>query len=683
MTLPLSRDTRLHTRWLLLCALTSSLLIGAFAPVSRADDSSSAAEARLFELARYLASDKLRGRSAGDRGGRMAAEYIADRFVDIGLDTDIEDGKPFQKFTFGQNAKLGPEKKNRLLLAGPPKENAGLPQRIELTLGEDFTPMLIGGSRTFNLPLVFAGYGISAEKEKYDDYRDLDVNGKAVLILAKEPQQDDPESVFNGRQASSYASYEKKVANAQSHGAAAVIIVSDQFDMHRRRDSERRDWQKAVDKLAEVNAKFKELGEPTQEQIDEHFDEVGKLTEEIKSRAEKLDLGMDTLVSLSAAGREGKSELPVMFAKRAAVDPIVQAALGKSLAELEAAIEEGPAPASAELSRWKAIGETRLIRGPIKARNVAAVLRGEGPLAEESIVIGGHYDHVGFRPVDARKPSPEKIYNGADDNASGIAVIMEVARRLAAREKKLPRSVVFVAFDAEERGLHGSKHYVANPILPLDKTLAMLNLDMVGRLREKMHITGLGKIDELDPWLEEANRSPGFDLDRRVRNFGGSDHMPFRKSEVPAVQFVTGLHEDYHRTTDDVEKLNIEGMRRLAELLTDMTVRLAETEQRPVFISPEEAKAAKEKKPLFGASAQPSPDAGGFLVRSVIEGSVAQKGGVQNGDVVIRLGNDAVGGLKDFLTAFGKHKPGDKVECVVRRGDTEVKLTLTIEGPGE
>jgi hypothetical protein len=318
-------------------------------------------------------------------------------------------------------------------------------------------------------------------------------------------------------------------------------------------------------------------------------------------------------------------------------------------------------------------GETRVARKKVISRNVIAILEGEGPKAEETIVIGAHYDHLGFPASDGRRPRPENIYNGADDNASGVAVVLEVARRLAAREKKLPRRVLFIAFAAEERGLRGSQHYVSHSPVPLEKTVAMLNLDMVGRLRENtLYITGTGTAKEFTAWLDRANESQDFDLAGSPSRYGMSDHSPFHNKEIPAVHFITGIHSDFHSTTDDFEKINVPGMRRVAGLVADMVVQIAEAEQPPCFEREQKKKVATPK---------PAPKTQGFRIRSVIKGSLAEKAGVLKDDVVLRIGDDKIGGLRDFIAALRKHKPGEKVECVVRRGDKEVTLTMTFEKP--
>jgi hypothetical protein len=220
--------------------------------------------------------------------------------------------------------------------------------------------------------------------------------------------------------------------------------------------------------------------------------------------------------------------------------------------------------------------------GPVEMKNVVGVLEGEGPLAEETIVVGAHYDHLGMRK---NRAGQWEIYNGANDNASGVAVMLEAAEIISHRAKRLPRRVVFVAFSGEESGLLGSFHYVNDPPIPLEKTIAMINLDMVGRLPGKT-LVGLGASTSppLAKMAERAARSQELHLLKIPGVLAGSDHLPFYARRVPVIFFVTwGGHADYHRPTDDAEKLNYAGMRKIARVTADLTAALAEAEQRPPF----------------------------------------------------------------------------------------------------
>jgi Zn-dependent M28 family amino/carboxypeptidase len=220
------------------------------------------------------------------------------------------------------------------------------------------------------------------------------------------------------------------------------------------------------------------------------------------------------------------------------------------------------------------------------AHNVIAVLPGADPrLREEVIVVGAHYDHLGLGGHGSRDSAAEgRIHYGADDNASGTAVLMALAAGMSRLAEKPPRTILFAAFAGEELGLYGSRHFVAHPPVPLSAVKTMINLDMVGRMRDnQVTVSGAGSAKELQALIEETARSVGITARISPRNTGGSDHTPFRQIGIPALHFHTGLHEDYHRPTDVWEKLNVEGMVKITALVAEIVNKLARAEEPPAF----------------------------------------------------------------------------------------------------
>ena len=220
-------------------------------------------------------------------------------------------------------------------------------------------------------------------------------------------------------------------------------------------------------------------------------------------------------------------------------------------------------------------------RRPAEAKNVLGLLPGEGPLADEIIVVGAHYDHLGYR----QKRGETTVFNGANDNASGTAGLLEIARILSARKQKLPRSVLFIAFSAEKRGLVGSFFYIKHPVLPLEKTVAMVNLDMIGCMEEsRVMASGSATSKLLTQMVIRATRRHDLNLIEMPGSVGGSDHMAFFTHEIPVVHFITtGGWKDYHKPTDDVETLDFAGLEQISQMAADVVVELAESEQRPQF----------------------------------------------------------------------------------------------------
>jgi hypothetical protein len=320
----------------------------------------------------------------------------------------------------------------------------------------------------------------------------------------------------------------------------------------------------------------------------------------------------------------------------------------------------------------------------IGAKNVVAVLDGEGPHAEETIVIGAHYDHLGHGGMGSLDPDSHEIHHGADDNASGTSALIEVARRLATRETKLPRRVVFIAFTGEERGLYGSAHYARDPLVPLDQTVAMVNMDMVGRMvDDKLVVYGTDTASEWNKLLDDLSVEHPFKLTRHPEGYGPSDHTSFYAKRIPVLFFFTGTHRDYHRPTDTFDKINVEGMRRVTDLVTDAIVKIAEMDHRPTYqdvgAPPEFAKSGN--RPYFGSIPDFSQEQPGYVLMGVSKGGPAERAGIKANDTIVRLGEYPIGNLEDFDTALRKFKSGDRVTVLVKRGGEELKFEVTLEPP--
>ena len=296
------------------------------------------------------------------------------------------------------------------------------------------------------------------------------------------------------------------------------------------------------------------------------------------------------------------------------IDNILQDLNEPPLAEIEDQIDRTLKPASRELKGWRIQGETDVRHVHCEVKNVAAILPGEGPLADEAIVLGAHYDHLGYGSYSTLPSKPGPIYHGADDNASGDAVVLEVARALAQRPQKLRRTVVFILFTGEEWGFWGSMHYVNDPIVPMGKTAAMINLDMVGRLRDDaLTVNSVGTGTGFSELLDQVNRPYGFHLTKVAGASGRSDQASFYAKRVPNIHFFTGKHPEYHRPSDTFDKVNIPGMRRIAGYVYDLTVALADAPQRPQFVAvPMQRRAGEMPRPFLGCIARFHPRGAGL-----------------------------------------------------------------------
>ncbi len=644
--------------------------------------SAEATEARLRAAAEVLSADDMDGRGIGTAGIDAAADYIAEQFEAIGLEIDHYDGTPFQKFTMTSGAELGDVNHAKLVGPGEGEQSS----EVALELDGNYTPLALGGSGELDLPLVFVGYGITAPDLDYDDYEGIDATGKAVIVMRHEPQQNNPHSLFDGTRDSSYAPLVRKVSNAYEHGAAAVIFCTDETHLRSRLESRQKSWTKAIEALAAEHEEFSGQEDLTLADVARHLDQIEKLLARVERQGERVLRELDPLLGFSYGGAaSSERDIVVLHVQREALDVALRAAIDMDLAHLERDIDEGPQPQSRELDGWRLQGQVSVERTEVEVKNVVAVLPGEGPLADETIVVGAHYDHVGYGGPNSLAPGSDEVHNGADDNASGTVVLVEVARRLAAAGP-LPRTIVFIAFTAEEEGLIGSARYVRDPLVPLENTVAMLNMDMVGRLDDerKLIVQGTGTAAEFEELIDGLNEQYDFDLSKTRGGFGPSDHASFYAKKIPVMHFFTGLHEDYHRPGDDVEKLNVAGMREVGGLVGDVALALAQAEQAPQYA--DTGGAARRDtgggdRPYFGSIPDFSQDEPGYAISGVTKDSPAQRAGLEGGDVIIKLGDSRIGSLEDFDSALRKYEAGDKVAVVVRRGEEEVTLEVTLDPP--
>ena len=589
-----------------------------------------AASTRLRESVGWLAAPEREGRGPGTAGIDAAADWIAEQFAAVGL----KQVGPLrrQSFTMTLEATLPADKPNRAELVGPAGPD-GKPTVIPLEFGKTFTPLAAGGSGRFDLPLVFAGYGITAPPEEYDDYAAVGdaVKAAAAVVLRQEPQKENPHSVFNGNQATQHAALVRKIANASEHEAGGVIFCND-------------------------------------------------------ASATEPDALMDFR---RAGGGENGRQMPVLQVSRSVVADLIERATGEPLTSFEAAIDKTLKPQSRPLSGWRIRGEVTIERQQTDADNIVGILPGTGkaadgsPLDRNLVILGAHYDHLGYGDSNSLAPGETAVHHGADDNASGTAMLLEVARRLRAAGP-LPRTVLFVAFAGEERGLLGSGHYTANPLLPLSRTAAMVNLDMVGRLvDDKLIIHGTGTGTGFDPLVDRLAEAAGFTLAKEPGGFGPSDHSSFYARKIPVLHVFTGSHADYHRPSDTAEKINYEGMVRISRFIAAIIRDLAKAPEPPGYVEVASKKflGGGGDRPYFGSIPDFAKPGGGYAITGVSKGSPAAQGGLQGGDVIIRLGDSAITGLEDFDSALRKHKAGEAVPVVVTRDGMEKTLTVTLGDP--
>jgi hypothetical protein len=509
-------------------------------------------------------------------------------------------------------------------------ENALAVAGTELAISQDWRPFTFSDSGVAEGELVFAGYGITAPNLGYDDYAGLDVKGKVVLVADHFPRESDPASPFRAPEVFQFGEWRYKAMNARDHGAAGFIGVRD-------------DW-----------------NHPGPDELPAWRGQVSSRAGVIAARA--------TLAALARAGADA----------RALAAPI------------------GESPRIAPRSRPLGI-RVRLAAGVAQERagtaNVVGLLRGSDPaLASECVVVGAHFDHLGFGGESSLAPDQVgAVHPGADDNASGTAALLQIAQAFR-REPGAPRrSVLFAAFSAEELGLLGSSHLVKDPpaACPVEKMQIMLNLDMVGRpSRGKVYVDGTSTAAGLRERLAAlARRRPGSRLEVAYGagdGYGPSDHTSFYARGVPVLFFFTGAHADYHRPSDTADKIDAAALAEVARLALRVADDSARRPDRLAVVRTAPPPGSGGDRPSgYGAYLGTVPDfeersEPGVLVSGVRPGSPAEKAGLRGGDVILQLGAHKVMNLQDLTYALRAHRAGDEVELVYSRGGETLRSRATL-----
>jgi hypothetical protein len=615
----------MFSRTLLAGLLATTLAVASGLTADRpAGLASQVSEARYLEHVKYLASDELGGRGNGTPGLERAARYIADQFRASGLQPGMGDGSWFQPFEIvtGLDVHAG----NTLVLRRGGRDSA-------FSLGDTYYPLSVGAragtldAAEVTMPVVFAGYGISAPELGYDDYAGVDVRDAAVVVFMHEPQEHDPDSPFEGRAFTQHASLMQKAMVARGRGARLMLLVID--PSHDTDDGAFSGWVK-----------------------DPQADNYGL-----------------TVVRVER-GRLAESLGP-------AID------LGEAARQIDADLK----PRSRALPGVEVRSRERFSQVRREVRNVIGILPGTDPArAHEAVVVGAHYDHLGLGGRHSLAPDAHgEIHNGADDNASGTAALIEIARVAAASRERFPRTMVFIAFAGEELGLLGSAYYVEHPVVPLDRTTAMLNLDMMGRPDGQVLVSGTDSAPALveDVEAAAAGRSIKVNRFREGAGVGSSDDTSFLLRRVPAIGFFSGFHADYHRPSDDWERLDLKGAVEVTRLALALAERLSARGERPAFTgTPQPARQGTSGGSGYGAYFGSVPDFGedtaGVTFADVRAGSPAEQAGLRPGDVLVEFDGAPVATIYDFTHALRNKRPGDTVTVVVVRSGERVTAEVTL-----
>jgi hypothetical protein len=558
---------------------------------------------------------------------------IAAEFTRLGLKPMGDGGTFFQQFTIPRGMKVLPETS----LAAVDKDG----KEFAFKLATEFVPVDVSGPGDVTAEVIFAGYGIRAAEFGYDDYDGIDPKGKVVVVLRHAPAYEVKNTAFAAKAVlEKYATFQAKADLAASLGAAALVIVNDPASSaNKDKDDLKPPGGGATGKLPVVQVAWLGAG---------------------KRLADAIDVPLSK--------RQGQIDAKVL--------PKSEAPPGVRI-HVHCALEAD-------------VRHVRNVAALLVPETVVATVTGDGPVGpagpagaahpaaepKETLIVGAHYDHVGRGRFGSLAAGSEgKIHNGADDNASGTSGMLELAGALVAHRAELARRVLFLAFSGEELGLLGSKRYVENPLVPLADTVAMLNLDMIGRLDERLFVGGTGTSpiwpDTLERLAKESFRTP-------IKMWPGgkapSDHETFYSRGIPVLFFFTGLTAEYHRPTDDWNTLNEEGHTRVVRLASLVALDVATRKDRPPFTKCDAG--GFEIGPYLGIGIDPKPD--GPVASHVDDASPAKKAGVKEGDRLVAWNGAPLPDANAWNEQLSKAKIGDKIELTIERKGKRQKITVTL-----
>jgi Zn-dependent M28 family amino/carboxypeptidase len=682
----------------------------------------------------YLASDKMEGRRTGTAGAQAAAAYIAAEFARLGLraagDTarvslsgDKASGNArsyMQSFPYVAGVEAGNDNSMIFTTRAPNSPAATL----DLRLKEDWMPLgFTTNAQVENLPVAFVGYGIRASELKHDDYEGLDARGGIVLALAGTPDGDNPHG-----QLARYAETRLKAAAAREQGAKALVIVAGEEDFRESRLAQMRydnagDAGLSVVAISRASARrilsAGGVGLPLEEieralrashppaQVNDRTHDAQAVTQAHDAKA--ATKGHDAHAATQAHDATQAHAAPAQATEGGQTsDAKIQSPARKSL--------------SVMLQNVALSIKTDVVRREAPASNVVGILDGsDAQLKQEAVVVGAHYDHLGRGGAGSLAAREGEIHHGADDNASGTSALLELARIFSQPGARPRRTVVFIAFGGEEEGLLGSSFYVRNPSVPLAQTVAMINMDMIGRLKDgRLIIGGAGTAAEWRGLLEETNTKlrltltggaegraerggtkgempvvtgangrvmatasnvPRFTLALNDDGFGPSDHSSFYAQKIPVLFFFTGTHEDYHKPSDTPERINYEGEARIIAFVRDVVAAIDAQANRPAYAVARSSGGGEGRNAGFrvylGTVPSYAETTDGLRLDAVREDSPAARAGLRAGDRITRLAGREVRNVYDYTYILAGMRAGQEYDVEVVREGNSLRFKIT------
>ena len=572
---------------------------------NRTDSSLDITQNEIMGHIRYLSHESRSGRYPGTRGSKDVISYIIKQFKSYGIMPGSK-GSFVQPFDITTGIELG-------------EVNYAIVNGDTLIAKQDYIPLAFSENSAISGFLVFAGYGFKSEQEdlQWNDYKNLDVNGKWVVIMRHSPERHNQHSKY-----APHSSLHKKMLVARDQGAAGVIFVS---------------------------------------QIED-----------------------EDLYPLTYNRGYKNAGIPVIHLSNKAADNLFKP-FGWSRQSIQETMNRSLTSINFKLNNMKFFVSVELSLKKTRAANVIGTIKsGNRKYRDEYIVVGAHFDHLGIGGAGSgsRDTETQSIHPGADDNASGVSGLLELAQKLSAQRSRLKRSVLFIGFDAEEKGLLGSKHFIKNPTVDIKKIITMVNMDMIGRMEDSSAtVGGVGTSPVFKPLLDSLKDGRMFTLGMSNPGFGPSDHAAFYAEDIPVLFFFTGIHNDYHTPRDTWKNINLSGTKKLLDLVYDVAYHLLRTSSRPTFseAGPKQRQMSNTTlKVTLGVMPSYVGTEIGLKIDAVSDpDGPAARAGIKKGDIIKAVNGKPIKDIYEYMERLGELRKGMTVPVLIERSKSEMTVSVT------
>ena len=555
---------------------------------------------------RFLADDKRAGRYPGTRESRDVISYLINHLKSYGIQPGGESGSFKQTFSILDSVKLG--ENNSLNVNSKP-----------MNLKEDYVPLWFSGNAALSSDIIFAGYGfnILTDSLVWNDYKDIDVEGKWVMVMRHSPERDNPHSIY-----APHSDLHKKMIEARDRGAAGVLFIS---------------------------------------QIED-----------------------TTLIPFRYIPGYSKSGIPAIHLSNKVADDILKN-VGTSRKIIQNKMNRDLETISIDIPNVNVSANIELKNIYSRAANVIGqIISRNHRYRDEYIVIGAHFDHLGYGGPGSGslKPDTSAVHNGANDNASGTAGLLELAQILQANRQLLKRSILLIGFDAEEKGLIGSKYFISNPTIQKNNIVTMINMDMIGKMKDSTLIVGgVGTSPTFEPLLDSLSKLSNLNLEYDQAGYGPSDHASFYAEDIPVLFFFTGDYSNkYHLPEDDWEDINASGEKQILDIIYKSVIALSRDQTRPVFrvAGPKTRTVQRKNKqvkmgilPYYGGTSE------GLKVDKIYDpDGAAAKAGIKSGDIIKSINKKPIKDIYEYMKRMEEIKPGQSIPVDIKRDGKIIMLTV-------